>query len=301
MLLIDQKRYLPLLLLVALVSCKPTPQSSIADASVDASETVIETDGGAEKSAATDSVDIAKPDSGSADKNTPQPEPIASALQPGTYCYEFSDEIKDIQARLMVDAADRVVGNVVGVIHDNAQGYYTSYRSRLDGTIDGSNMNLDVATWIEYDQQNRQETWQVSLAELRTDRDRLTKASCDGVNQAFQNEDGLEAKDLTSSANRVKTEQVYFGSGKSGTTVSDSVVRGDRDVYILTAQGGQQMDLAITALENNAVFDIVDPSGLILGTELTKETVFLPHTGDYKIIVGGTRGNATYDLAIAIK
>lgn len=61
------------------------------------------------------------------------------------------------------------------------------------------------------------------------------------------------------------------------------------------------MDLSITSLEDNAAFDIVDPSGLILGMELKKETVPLPHTGDYKIIVGGTRGSATYDLAITIK
>ena len=61
------------------------------------------------------------------------------------------------------------------------------------------------------------------------------------------------------------------------------------------------MDVSITALENNAVFDVISPSGYILSLEAVSETVFLPHTGDYQVIVGGTRGNATYELTIGIQ
>ncbi|MEL7356158.1 MAG: hypothetical protein AAFN40_06320 [Cyanobacteria bacterium J06560_6] len=99
----------------------------------------------------------------------------------------------------------------------------------------------------------------------------------------------------------MKTQQVSFAPGESGTVVSDAVVRGDRNVYVLIAQGGQQMDLSMMSLEDNAVFDVVDPSGFILGTELTQEKIPLPYTGEYQVIVGGTRGNASYDLAIAIE
>jgi hypothetical protein len=36
-------------------------------------------------------------------------------------------------------------------------------------------------------------------------------------------------------------------------------------------------------------------------TEGQNESVLLPETGDYQIIVGGTRGNATYTLDVAIE
>ena len=68
----------------------------------------------------------------------------------------------------------------------------------------------------------------------------------------------------------------------------------------LIARSGQTMALSISSLEDNAVFDLIDPSGTILGSELKNEKISLPSTGDYQIIVGGTRGNANYDLAIAI-
>ncbi|MGB3298287.1 MAG: hypothetical protein WBA76_08445 [Phormidesmis sp.] len=287
------QRYLSLLLLFALVSCQSSRTAGSDNSSV-------ESDKGsptAQKTAKAPADQTAQT-AGKETKDTPKP--IAPALKPGQYCYQLSDKIQDIQTRLTVAASDQVTGNVQGTIHNDKAGYFTSYRRTVNGTIDGSNLNLDVATWIEYDQQNAQETWRVSPSELKTDRDTLANADCEAVNSAFQNESGLEAKDLTESANRVKRQEVFFDAGKSSTTVSDAVVRGDRDLYTLNARGGQSMDLAITSVENNAVFDVVDPSGIILGTELTQENIRLPHTGDYQIIVGGTRGNATYDLAIAI-
>ena len=282
------KRYLPLLLLSALVSCNTSQESS------DGSPADTLKEGPAKEAQA--------PASKTESKETKdKPKPIAPALKPGEYCYQSSDKAEDIQARLTVAPNDRVTGNVQGTVHNESAGYYTSYRQTIDGTIDGSSLNLDVATWIEYDRQNTQETWRVSPDKLSADQDTLINKSCDEVSRAFQNENGLEAKDLTEGASRVKTQAVYFAAGKSSTRVMGSVVRGDRDLYTLTARGGQSMDLSITSLENNAAFDVVDPSGMILGTGLTKERIFLPHTGDYQIIVGGTRGNATYDLAIAIE
>lgn len=229
------------------------------------------------------------------------PEPVFPALQPGDYCYGTETENETIYVRLAIDSADRVTGDLQGSVHNEKAGYYTSYRQSLDGTIDGSNLNLDVATWIEYDRQNSQETWKVSDRDLQAADNTLSKESCAVVNKVFQNEDGLEASDLTSDANRIKTEEVYFDAGKSSTTVSSAVVRGDRDVYVLSAQGGQQMYLTITSLEDNAEFDVVSPSGVILGTNATDDKFFLPNTGEYQVIVGGTRGNATYDLVIGIE
>lgn len=65
------------------------------------------------------------------------------------------------------------------------------------------------------------------------------------------------------------------------------------------------MKVAITSIENNAVFQINNPhgDGLPGATEADdamKWTGTLPDSGDYTIIVGGTRGNAAYTLTITI-
>ncbi len=290
-------KLLPLLLVTALVGCN-APQNSAADPA----SKVVESANAAKETTEKETEAVQKPSAQGSVEPDRKPESvskaIAPALQPGTYCYEVDNGVLSEDVRLIVDSSDRVTGEVNGVVTDKAQGYFTSYRQKVDGTIDGSNLNVDVVTWIEYDQQNRQETWRVSPQSLTMTRDALSIADCD---EAFPKEGRMEAKDLTASANRVKRSQVFFDAGRSGTTVSDSVVRGDRDVYVLGAQGGQQMYLSITSQEDNAVFDVVTPSGLILGTEMTDEMFFLPDTGDYEIIVGGTRGNATYDLSIDIE
>ena len=102
------------------------------------------------------------------------------------------------------------------------------------------------------------------------------------------------------------TKRIKFARGKSSATVSGAVIRGDRDTYILGARGGQRMTVRVTALENNAAFQIENPHGEYLegageGDDATNVTVVLPDNGDYRIIVGGTRGNATYKLTVSVR
>ena len=102
------------------------------------------------------------------------------------------------------------------------------------------------------------------------------------------------------------TKRVKFAKGKHAATVSGAVVRGDRDTYILGAGAGQTMTAKIKSIENNAVFQIETPSGEFLdnageGDDAMTFTGELPVKGDYKIIVGGTRGNASYKLTVSIK
>jgi hypothetical protein len=102
------------------------------------------------------------------------------------------------------------------------------------------------------------------------------------------------------------TKRVKFARGKHSAIVSGAVIRGDRDTYIVGAKEGQMMTLKITSPENNAAFEVTDSDGNYLqdaGEEddATSLTSDLPSTGDYKIIVGGTRGNASYRLSITIK
>lgn len=286
----------------ALVGCNsaPTTIEPVPDTSSEqASESSIESgkEGIEDAEADSESKVAAKPD---AVDTKDRPKRIGPAIAPGKYCYQFKDDIKEVDARLTVDASDRVTGHVQGVIQDEAQGYYTSYRKKLDGTIDGSNLNLDIETWIELDKQNDQQTWKVSDNQLSTERDTLKLESCETVDPAFQ-VDGIDAKDLTQYAEYVRTREVFFDAGKSGTTVSDSVVRAHRDVYTLTAQAGQEMQLDISSVENNAVFDVISPSDMILTKEAVSERLYLPEKGEYQIVVGGTRGNATYELDIEIE
>ena len=102
------------------------------------------------------------------------------------------------------------------------------------------------------------------------------------------------------------TKRIRFAKGKHSATVSNSVVRGDRDTYIAGAGAGQTMTVKITSLEDNAVFQIETPDGEYLdGAGETDDAMEfsgeLPAKGDYKIVVGGTRGNATYKLTVMIK
>jgi hypothetical protein len=102
-------------------------------------------------------------------------------------------------------------------------------------------------------------------------------------------------------------KRVRFARGTSSAVLKGSVIRGDRDTYILGAGEGQTMTVKITSLEENAVFQIYRPGGkqTLDGAgeeeDATEWTGELPASGDYTIVVGGTRGNATYKLEIKIE
>ncbi len=100
-------------------------------------------------------------------------------------------------------------------------------------------------------------------------------------------------------------KRISFDAGESSATVSDSVIRGERSIYVVGAKSGQTMSVEITSLEDNAVFQIQTPSGKFLadaadGDDATTWDGTLPASGDYKIIVGGTRGNASFKLTVSI-
>ena len=101
-------------------------------------------------------------------------------------------------------------------------------------------------------------------------------------------------------------KKVKFARGAHSASYSNSVVRGDRDTYIAGAKADQTMTLKITSLEKNAVFQVKAPSGSYLQGAGEEDDAMswsgnLPEDGDYEIIVGGTRGNASYKLTVMIK
>ena len=98
-----------------------------------------------------------------------------------------------------------------------------------------------------------------------------------------------------------ETRLITIPQGSNSTVVKNSVIMGERDVYQIKVKQGQQLLLNITSTEKNAVFEVIDPNGITLQREATAWQGTLTVTGKYKIIVGGTRGNATYKMQVRIK
>lgn len=100
-------------------------------------------------------------------------------------------------------------------------------------------------------------------------------------------------------------EQIAFAPNTSAASVEGNVLRGTQNSYLLRATAGQQMDVAITSLEGNAVFTINGPDGQPLagaepGQDASAWSGRLPLDGDYTILVGATRGNASFQLTVSI-
>ncbi len=107
-------------------------------------------------------------------------------------------------------------------------------------------------------------------------------------------------------AQQSRVRRVRFARGASSATIKDSVVSGTRDRYLLGARKGQKMSIRIVSLEDNAVFDVVAPVNQAGQQRTLKQEAFswsgtLPETGDYQIVVGSTRGNASYRLQVTIR
>lgn len=93
---------------------------------------------------------------------------------------------------------------------------------------------------------------------------------------------------------------VRFEAGATSAMVAGGVIRGERSRYRLDANAGQTLNLTLMSLEDNAVLDVYGPDGEPLEREVTECSLVLPTSGTYTVIVGGTRGNASYELAIEI-
>jgi len=101
-----------------------------------------------------------------------------------------------------------------------------------------------------------------------------------------------------------RTMRIRFARGRTTKVINDAVVRGTRDRYLLRASRGQTLTVHITSIEDNAVFDVYAPGSRhpLGGAEETMDwSGELPRNGDYVIVVGGTRGNATYTLEVTVR
>lgn len=222
--------------------------------------------------------------------------------QPVRYCYHLEAETFTSSARFAATPDGAVTGMVQGTIHHQEAGYFSGYRRSVTGTLDDGSLDATVVTWIENDRQVETETWTLTDALWDDGRDIYPAADCAGVDRDFIEAAGGDVTRLLPfDQEAVHRKHVSFEKNSFGTTLSGAVIRGQRDVYVLGARGAQTMTLNIASFEDNAVFDVLSPSGIILARETTSEDLHLPHRGDYMIIVGGTRGNATYTLNVMIR
>lgn len=122
-----------------------------------------------------------------------------------------------------------------------------------------------------------------------------------------------------SALGRPELDEIRFAKGNSTASVENSVVRGEVKYYTLQARKGQRLMATITAPEKNVAFQIYAPgyaftadqsalketSTPLQGAGETDDAVTwegeLPSTGKYLIVVGATRGNATYRVNISVR
>ncbi len=115
----------------------------------------------------------------------------------------------------------------------------------------------------------------------------------------------VPTKEKVEGPNIAKDQIIRFDNGPLEYNMDGAVLNGERDRYTLSAATGETMVVAVTSLEDNAVFTILGPDGkAIPGTEEGKDTQkwsdTLSNDGTYSILVGPTRGNAAYTLTITI-
>ncbi|MDR3553402.1 MAG: hypothetical protein P4L55_01475 [Syntrophobacteraceae bacterium] len=125
---------------------------------------------------------------------------------------------------------------------------------------------------------------------------------------------------IAGSCGAAVVKEIRFPAGKSSIVIKQSVIRGENDQYFLSARAGQKMEVGISALEKNAAITIYLPgyrvgkdSDSILevkgatlqgageGDDATGWRGVLPKSGRYLILVGPTRGNATYELKVEVR
>lgn len=114
-------------------------------------------------------------------------------------------------------------------------------------------------------------------------------------------------------------EPIRFTKGESSARVQGAVLRGDRTLYTIEARRGQIMSVRISSAENNAVFVLYEPgaapetrdailhvtgqalAGAGDGDDATHWSGRLPRSGAYLVVVGSSRGNASYRLSVEIR
>jgi len=100
-------------------------------------------------------------------------------------------------------------------------------------------------------------------------------------------------------------KSIRFAVGPLDVELNGTVISGERDRYTLNMLAGEILSVVVSSLEGNAAFSILGPDQTpVPGTEEYKGTIQwsipIPADGTYAILVGPTRGNATYTLKVNV-
>lgn len=104
-----------------------------------------------------------------------------------------------------------------------------------------------------------------------------------------------------------RNKRVQFTRGADNATFQDGIARGENLTYLLGAGAGQTMTVSITSSEDNAVFEVFAPNGHVIGRgSMTEEMDMvwvgkLPQSGDYRVVVGSTRGGSSFSAYFQIR
>lgn len=104
-----------------------------------------------------------------------------------------------------------------------------------------------------------------------------------------------------------RTKRVQFAAGADNASLEDGIARGETLTYLLGAGKGQTMLIAITSSEDNAVFNVFAPNGRKIGSgSMTEEMDMvwegnLPMSGDYRVVVGSSRGGSSFTSYFQIR
>ncbi|HYF54924.1 MAG TPA: hypothetical protein VEA41_11760 [Salinarimonas sp.] len=112
---------------------------------------------------------------------------------------------------------------------------------------------------------------------------------------------------------------IRFARGASSAVLEGAVIRGERALYGLEARAGQRLAVRVASPERNAVVQIYEPGarrrveegvlevegralpGAGEGEDARAWSGALPRSGTYLLVVGGTRGNASYRLEVSVR
>ena len=102
-------------------------------------------------------------------------------------------------------------------------------------------------------------------------------------------------------------KRIKFEKGKSWFIFSGAVVSEDTDTYIFRANKNQDLKVSITSVKDNAVITVVNAKTgkLLENTTDSNKTVHftgaIQISGDYKILVKPSEGNASYKLNVELE
>ncbi|MDQ7090179.1 MAG: hypothetical protein Q9M50_05970 [Methylococcales bacterium] len=115
------------------------------------------------------------------------------------------------------------------------------------------------------------------------------------------------------------SEIIRFAKGASSAAYKKNMLKGKSHYYYFTAREGQMLNLDLASQENNATFsiykpfyrlteadDVVEVKGEILNGKKSAYQMKhwlgeVPISGQYLIVIEGSRGNVAYNLQIFIK